>query len=694
MAFDTKNLAFKIAAYVTGSDSIKGLTRDVTGLKNSAAGIQSSFATAGNAIKGIAASFAVREVVLFTKSIIDMGDELYETSQRLGISAELLSKFKTAAELNGTSLNTLEASFKKFSTTIVDTANGSKEASAAFRAIGVNVKNSDGTLKESGNLLLEISDKFLNMKDGAEKAAIAQKIFGKSALEIIPFLNQGSKELQKYGVSFDSLFTRRADNFNDNVTILSTKIKQFSVDAINGMLPALTDIVKGVNSAFGERNKEKTESFFKSVGNNMKDFAFGAIAAFKAFSGGLALMDKEMSKFDVSVGRLAEDTRDFWSTMWDAANGNKNGGVGAYGQRQLAKDELQKKKNAGIDSDYETKMKALADELMASYNSLFKGKENLGAGRGSGGSSGDASELAKIKDVIGGLVEKQKLELDLLELENRRVGMTEEAYEKEKAALQFNYNLKKETKDLSADLVEKYREEAIAHQVAIEKLQEIKRAQEQSYGAGAQASIKKYVEESKRGAKLMEEAMTGAFSKLEDSLVDFVKTGKISFSGLADHIITEMIRISIRQSVIAPILGAFGNLFSPGTTDVTGAGYTDGATVSFQANGGIVSRAGEMSLSRYARGGIASSPQLAMFGEGSMPEAYVPLPDGRSIPVSMKGGSAGGGTNVSVVVNMTSKDDDSSVEASSQFGNNLGKIIANVVRSELITQRRPGGLLT
>jgi hypothetical protein len=54
------------------------------------------------------------------------------------------------------------------------------------------------------------------------------------------------------------------------------------------------------------------------------------------------------------------------------------------------------------------------------------------------------------------------------------------------------------------------------------------------------------------------------------------------------------------------------------------------------ANGGVMTDHGPLKLQKYARGGIASSPQLAMYGEGSMPEAYVPLPDGRSIPVSLR----------------------------------------------------------
>ncbi|MFN3231679.1 MAG: hypothetical protein ACE363_05915, partial [Alphaproteobacteria bacterium] len=56
---------------------------------------------------------------------------------------------------------------------------------------------------------------------------------------------------------------------------------------------------------------------------------------------------------------------------------------------------------------------------------------------------------------------------------------------------------------------------------------------------------------------------------------------------------------------------------------------------------------GPLPLKAYARGGIATGPQLALFGEGRRPEAYVPLPDGRRIPVAMQGMGRGlGGAGV------------------------------------------------
>jgi phage-related minor tail protein len=81
----------------------------------------------------------------------------------------------------------------------------------------------------------------------------------------------------------------------------------------------------------------------------------------------------------------------------------------------------------------------------------------------------------------------------------------------------------------------------------------------------------------------------------------------------------------------------FSSFFSSGPASVVG-GAGSLAVPTF-AKGGVMTSAGPLPLHRYGWGGVASSPQLAMFGEGARPEAYVPLPDGRSIPavVDLKG---------------------------------------------------------
>ena len=189
--------------------------------------------------------------------------------------------------------------------------------------------------------------------------------------------------------------------------------------------------------------------------------------------------------------------------------------------------------------------------------------------------------------------------------------------------------------------------------------------------AGFAKGLRSVAEEAEQIGKQMESAATRAFNGMTDALVNFVMTGKLDFRTLANSIISDLIRIQIQRAITLPLANAMAGVF----------GF---------ASGGVMTSAGPTSLRTYASGGIANSPQLALFGEGSRPEAYVPLPDGRSIPVTMSG-AGGGGDVFNISVSLT--DSGVSSRGEDPGGRDLGRAIASAVRQELLAQKRAGGLL-
>ncbi|HBQ8522762.1 TPA: hypothetical protein L9A80_005305, partial [Klebsiella pneumoniae] len=113
--------------------------------------------------------------------------------------------------------------------------------------------------------------------------------------------------------------------------------------------------------------------------------------------------------------------------------------------------------------------------------------------------------------------------------------------------------------------------------------------------------------------------------------------------------------------------------------------------------GGIMGPNGVIPLKTYSKGGIATSPQLALFGEGKDNEAYVPLPDGRSIPVTMTGNVGGGGTIAPVAINISVNSDGSSStsgsDTDSKGWNDAAQRIKNIVLETITQEKRPGGSL-
>ncbi|MBX9849595.1 MAG: hypothetical protein K2X64_09900, partial [Rhodocyclaceae bacterium] len=55
-----------------------------------------------------------------------------------------------------------------------------------------------------------------------------------------------------------------------------------------------------------------------------------------------------------------------------------------------------------------------------------------------------------------------------------------------------------------------------------------------------------------------ESLVTNSFKGIEDALVGFVSTGKLSFKGLADSIVADISRIIIKQQILGPIAAALG----------------------------------------------------------------------------------------------------------------------------------------
>lgn len=71
--------------------------------------------------------------------------------------------------------------------------------------------------------------------------------------------------------------------------------------------------------------------------------------------------------------------------------------------------------------------------------------------------------------------------------------------------------------------------------------------------AGASRAFRSYILEAQNTGKAVESALMHSFSSLEDALVNLSVTGKLSFRSMADSIVADLARISIRQQITGPM---------------------------------------------------------------------------------------------------------------------------------------------
>ena len=88
------------------------------------------------------------------KQAIDAADGLGKMAQKVGVSVESLSALEYAGKLSDVSLEQLGTGLKKLSVSLNEVAtNADGDAAAAFKAIGVSVKDASGNLRNADEVL-------------------------------------------------------------------------------------------------------------------------------------------------------------------------------------------------------------------------------------------------------------------------------------------------------------------------------------------------------------------------------------------------------------------------------------------------------------------------------------------------------------------------------------------------------------
>jgi len=227
-----------------------------------------------------------------------VGDEFFKLSQKTGGSVEALTALDYAAKLSDVSTEGMTKALQKLSVAMFDTQINGVEGSAALRALGVSATDVNGQIRPTEQVLLDLADKFSAMPDGADKAALAVKLFGKEGLSIIPFLNQGRagitalmEEAQRLGLVMSEDVARASEVFNDNLTRLSAIFEGVQRQIGAAVIPVLADFTEQVILAQGETgsftnelqritsNREATLTFLESVASGLAFIAESAVLA-------------------------------------------------------------------------------------------------------------------------------------------------------------------------------------------------------------------------------------------------------------------------------------------------------------------------------------------------------------------------------------------------------------------------------
>ncbi len=177
----------------------------------------------------LAGLFVVDEIKTRIKEQIDYADGLADIAARANTTAEALSAMEYALHFNDATLEDYTGGLQKLALNMDAAAQGSKAQADLFETLGIKLREQDGQLRNSSDVMMDISDVLAGMNDGATKTSLAMDLLGKSAgPALLPHLSQGSEaireltaEAEKFNLVVSTDASNAAGQINDSLDKLS-----------------------------------------------------------------------------------------------------------------------------------------------------------------------------------------------------------------------------------------------------------------------------------------------------------------------------------------------------------------------------------------------------------------------------------------------------------------------------------------
>jgi len=344
----------------------KGLNNVMTGIGQ---GIGQAVFTAGSdAIGKLASIFtdAVPNAMAYAKQIADI-------AKVSGASAESTSRFVGTMEILGAHVDALEPAFRILAEEVLNNEN-------KFTALGISVRDQNGSLLDTVTVLDSVRTKFAAMENGAAKTALAADLFGKTAHQLMGYLSltdeaaaAAADELERMGLILDSSAISQAKDAARSFNLLDLTFKGLQVQLGNMLLPAIIDVVNAIRNLVME-NKDGLLVVLSEVMGAITGFISGLVGAggavrglIDALHGHTGALDTTRAGIQASIQALREQ-----KAAYQASAAGAGGASGASDKlaaaltRQI--DKLKAQRTALMDV-----ARAHAAQADAAFRSMLSG---------------------------------------------------------------------------------------------------------------------------------------------------------------------------------------------------------------------------------------------------------------------------------------------------------------------------------
>lgn len=202
---------------------------------------------------GAAAVAAGKSLYNMATETAAAGDRIDKTSQSLGLSTKGFQEWEYVLSQNGMEIDSLKTGLNKLNNTVDDVNSGNTAAAEKFARLGISMDDLKGKSRE--DIFNMTIAGLQGVSDEGERAAIANDLLGKSAVELAPLLNQTAdstdalkQKANDLGMVMSAEAVAASVAFTDSMDNLKRTFSGVKNAIVSQLLPGFTQITDGLTA--------------------------------------------------------------------------------------------------------------------------------------------------------------------------------------------------------------------------------------------------------------------------------------------------------------------------------------------------------------------------------------------------------------------------------------------------------------
>jgi hypothetical protein len=257
----------------------KGIKQAQKDLKKFSRDVESAgrFMTKNITMPAVAMGVAIAANV---KKMSDFGSSVFDMSQKLDVSTQSIQEFEYIASQMGTSLETFMQANNQLMKSMRDAQKETSAEAMLFKALKVEIKNADGTLRSTEEVFWDVRGAIASMTDTTSQAMVAEKLFSRSYQDMLRVIRASDSELDQMRARFKGLgievgekTIKDLNDFSDEMAELKLVFRTVAAQIASVFLPLFRDISSTIRDSVIPNIREFISSIQEIDPSKIKEVA-------------------------------------------------------------------------------------------------------------------------------------------------------------------------------------------------------------------------------------------------------------------------------------------------------------------------------------------------------------------------------------------------------------------------------------